>query len=130
MIRDGDLKTELQAQYPEITFTGWLNKAQILEHFRNTRCLIFPSLWYEVCPLVPLEAKAYGIPVIASDCSAASDDADFVYHSQEELEMLIRQVMTQDIRQLSVRTYETFDESINTGYADRLIDIYNSDLEE
>ena len=97
---------------------------------RNTRCLIFPSLWYEVCPLVPLEAKAYGIPVIASDCSAASDDADFVYHSQEELEMLIRQVMTQDIRQLSVRTYETFDESINTGYADRLIDIYNSDLEE
>ena len=129
VIGDGDLKLELQAQYPEITFTGWLNKTQIIEHFRETRCLIFPSLWYEVCPLVPLEAKAYGIPVIASDCSAASDNAEFVYHSQEELESLIRQVMNQDMESLSRRIYENFDESINTGYADRLIDIYNSDLE-
>ena len=129
VIGDGDLKAELQAQYPEITFTGWLNKAQILEHFRKTRCLIFPSLWYEVCPLVPLEAKTYGIPVIASDCSAASDDADFVYHSQEELESLIRKVMTQDIKSLSVQAYQNFDESINTGYADKLLEIYSAKLD-
>lgn len=128
VIGDGDLRAELQAQYPEIAFTGWLNKPQILEHFRKTRCLIFPSLWYEVCPLVPLEARAYGIPVIASDCSAASDDAEYVYHSQEELESLIRQAMTQDIKPLSVQAYENFDESMTTGYADKLIEIYNSDI--
>ena len=129
VIGDGDLKAELQAQYPEITFTGWLNKAQITECFRNTRCLIFPSLWYEVCPLVPLEAKAYGIPVIASDCSAASDDAEFVYHSQEELETLIRQIMTQDIKPLSVQVYENFDEGMTADYADKLLEIYSSKLD-
>ena len=91
--------------------------------------MIFPSLWYEVCPLVPLEAKTYGIPVIASDCSAASDDADFVYHSQEELESLIRKVMTQDIKSLSVQAYQNFDESINTGYADKLLEIYSAKLD-
>ena len=129
VIGDGDLKAEMQAKYPEITFTGWLNKAQIIEHFRKTRCLIFPSIWYEVCPLVPLEARAYGIPVIASDCSAASDEAEFVYHSQEELESLIRQVMTQDIEPLSRRIYENFDEGMTENYADKLLEIYSVKLD-
>ncbi len=128
VIGEGEPRAELQAKYPEITFTGWLNKPQILEHFRETRCLVFPSLCYEVSPLTPVEARAYGIPVIASDCSAASDGAEFVYHSQQELESLIRQVMTQDIEPLSRKIYENFDESITTGYADKLIEIYNSDI--
>ena len=129
VIGDGDLKAELQAQYPEITFTGWLNKAQIIDRFKKTRCLIFPSLWYEVCPLVPIEAGAYGIPVIASDCSAASESAEFVYHSQEELEALIRQVQREDIGALSRKVYESFDDGITENYADKLLEIYSSKLD-
>ncbi|MBQ7215392.1 MAG: glycosyltransferase family 4 protein [Synergistaceae bacterium] len=129
VIGDGDLKPQLQAQYPEITFTGWLNRIQILEHFRKTRCLIFPSLWYEVCPLVPIEAKAYGIPVIASDCSAASDGADFVYHSQEELEALIMKVSHENIEPLSRTIYQNFDEGMTEHYADNLLEIYSAKLD-
>ena len=129
MAGDGDLRAELEAQYPEITFTGWLNKNEIREQFKKARCFVFPSLWYEVSPLSPVEAEAYGIPVIASDCSAASDDASFVYHSQNELEDLIRQVSRQDIKELSIRTYENFDESFTAGYADKLLEIYSSPLD-
>ena len=128
VVGNGDLRAELEAKYPDITFTGWLTKREIREQFSKARCFIFPSLWYEVSPLTPIEARAFGIPVIASDCSAASDDAEYVYHSQEELESLIKQVMTQDIKPLSVQAYQNFDESISTGYADKLIEIYNADL--
>ena len=70
--------------------------------------------------------NAYGIPVIASDYSAASDNASFVYHSQKELEDLIVKVNTEDIKQLSVDTYNNFDESVTSNYADNLMKIYSS----
>ncbi len=128
VVGEGDLKAELEAKYPDITFTGWLSKEEILAQFKKARCLVFPSIWYETFGLTAYEAEAYGIPVIASDLSAASEDAEFVYHSQEELESLIRQVMTQDIKPLSVHSYENFDDSITTGYADKLLEIYNAPL--
>ena len=128
VIGDGPLRAELEAQYPEITFTGWLEKPQILEWLKKTRCLVFTSVWYEASPLLPPEANAYGIPVIASDCNAASDRAAFVYHSQAELEDIIRRVSTQDIRQLSEETYRNFDESTTTNYTDHLMKIYDTPL--
>ena len=62
MVGDGPLRAELEAQYPEITFTGWLDKPQMLEWIKKARCLVFPSVLYEVSPLVPLEVNAYGLP--------------------------------------------------------------------
>ncbi len=128
VIGDGSLRAELESQYPEITFTGWLDKEHILEWLKKTRCLVFPSVLYEVSPLVPFEVNAYGIPVIASDCNAASDNAAFVYHSQEELEALIRQVNSQDIRQLSEETYNNFDETSTRNYVDNLLNVYEAPL--
>ena len=127
-IGDGPLMAELEQKYPEITFAGWLNKAQILECLKKTRCLVFPSVWYEVSPLVPPEVNAYGIPVIASDCNAATDNATFIYHSQAELEETLRRVNTEDIKALSEKIYNGFDESITTNYADNLIKVYESPL--
>lgn len=126
VIGDGILRDELEAKYPEIEFTGWLNKEQIHERIKEARCLIFPSLCYEVSPLTPLEVEAYGIPVIASDCSAASDNASFVYHSQKELEDLIMKVNSEDIKQLSTDTFNNFDESSTINYADNLLKVYNT----
>ena len=129
VIGDGPLLAELETAYPEIIFTGWLDKSQILEWLKKTRCLIFPSVWYEVSPLVPPEVNAYGIPVIASDCNAATDNASFVYHSSEELEDIMRLVNTLDIKALSEEIYNSFDESVTTNYADNLMKIYESPLE-
>ena len=128
VVGDGDLRSELEAQYPEITFTGWLNKEEIREQFKIARCMVFPSIWYETFGLTAYEAEAYGIPVIASDLSAASEDASFVYHSQAELEDLIRQVNSQDIKELSVKTYEDFDGVSTEQYTDKLLKAYNTAL--
>ena len=128
VIGDGILKDELETKYPEIKFTGWLTKEQIHEYIKQARCLIFTSIWYEASPLTPPEVNAYGIPVIASDCSAASDNASFVYHSQKELEDLIVKVNTEDIKQLSIDTFNNFDESSTINYADNLLKVYNTPL--
>lgn len=128
VIGDGILRDELEEKYPEIEFTGWLNKEEIHERIKEARCLIFTSICYETLGLAPLEFEAYGIPVIASDCSAASDNASFVYHSQKELEDLIIQVNTQDIKQLSIDTFNNFDESSTINYADNLLKVYNTPL--
>lgn len=125
-VGDGALRAGLEVNYPEITFTGWLDKSQILEWLKKARCLVFPSRWYEVSPLVPPEANAYGIPVIASDCTAASDNAAFVYHSQNELEEIMRRVNVQDIKQLSIDTYNNFHGVSFEEYASRLLEVYSS----
>ncbi len=44
VVGDGDLRPELEAQYPEITFTGWLSKDQLLEQLTKARCMVFPSI--------------------------------------------------------------------------------------
>ena len=128
IIGDGELRAGLEAQYPEITFTGWLGKEEILEWLKKTRCLIFPSVWYEVSPLVPLEVNAYGIPVIASGCSAASDNASFVYDTVEELKNFIKYVSSHDISQLSKDVYNNFDETPTLNYAENLLKVYNTPL--
>ena len=129
VIGDGSLRSELEQKYTEITFTGWLDKMQIREWLKKARCLVFPSVWYETLGLVPLEVSAYGIPVIAPSWSAASDNASFVYHSQPELEDIMRKVNTMDIKQLSEGVYSSFDETVTTNYADNLMKIYESPLE-
>lgn len=128
VIGDGDLRPKLEAQYPDITFTGWLTKDEILQQFKQARCVVLSSICYETFGLTAYEAEAYGIPVIASDLSAASEDAAFVYHSQAELEALIRQAASQDISALSAKTYENFDDTSADTYADELLKTYNTAL--
>lgn len=128
VIGDGDIKDELQAQYNNIKFTGWLDKSQIREWLKIARCLIFPSVCYETLGLAPLEVQAYGIPVIASDCTAASDKSTFLYHTLNELENLIRRVNSQDIKQISIEIYKNFDESSTHDYINNLLKVYDSPI--
>ena len=75
-----------------------------------------------------LEANAYGLPVIASDCSAASDNAQFIYHSLDELAALIKRVSTEDIKQLSLDVFHNFDESVTINHVDNLLKVYSHPL--
>jgi len=49
-----------------VEFLGRRPHEEVLDLMRGARMLIFPSRWYEVAPMVVLEAFACGVPVAAS----------------------------------------------------------------
>ena len=49
-----------------VQFDGILRDAALESFYRNARTLVVPSRWWEVCPLVVLEAMNYGVPVLAA----------------------------------------------------------------
>jgi glycosyltransferase involved in cell wall biosynthesis len=55
-----------------IKWLGWLPRDQVLDRMRNASVLIVPSTWYEVSPMVIIEAFAIGLPVVASKLGGMS----------------------------------------------------------
>ena len=117
-IGQGLLYEELKAQYPNVEFVGWKTKEEMLPYLQKTRCLVFPSIWYEASPLTPLETLAYGIPVICSDLNAASDyvadgENGFVYNGKS-IEALVESIERSRndelVQKLSFNAFENFDE--------------------
>jgi glycosyltransferase involved in cell wall biosynthesis len=48
------------------TFLGFLERAPMMSFYAHAICLVVPSRWFEMSPLVIPEAMAHGVPVIAS----------------------------------------------------------------
>jgi glycosyltransferase involved in cell wall biosynthesis len=64
---DGPRLASLTASAPaNARFSGFLADDALWGLYRQARCLVVPSLWFEMCPMVILEAMAHGVPVIAS----------------------------------------------------------------
>ena len=51
---------------PSVSLLGQVPKSEVGAWLERSSFLILPSVWYEACPMVCLEAMARGIPVIAS----------------------------------------------------------------
>jgi glycosyltransferase involved in cell wall biosynthesis len=66
----GEDETAVRRANPASELTGWLDPQDVLEKVRAARALVCPSSWYEVQPLVPLEAAAQGVPAVVSDAGA------------------------------------------------------------
>lgn len=49
-----------------VTFHGWTDGSALERLFQSARAVIVPSVWHEPAGLVPLEAAAWGRPVVAS----------------------------------------------------------------
>ena len=70
---DGPALEALRQKYPEARQLGWKSPDEVKALMRNSRVLVFPSLWFEGQPLTVLEAKAMGTPAIVSDGCAARE---------------------------------------------------------
>ncbi len=70
----GPLESALRARAPSsVRFVGAQPHDAISELMLGARALVFPSIWYEGQPLVPLEAAAAGLPVLLSDLGAMTE---------------------------------------------------------
>jgi glycosyltransferase involved in cell wall biosynthesis len=58
---------EMASKNPGVEFAGAYRNDEVWSVLRRVDVLVVPSLWYEISPLVILEAFAAGVPVIASD---------------------------------------------------------------
>ena len=64
---DGPILNELFGKAPDnVEFAGFLDTQKMAAFYRNARFLVLPSKWFEVCPMVIIEAMSNGLPVIAS----------------------------------------------------------------
>ncbi len=79
----------LKQQYPNITFPGYLPYEKLVAYYQNASLFVFPSL-SEGFGLPPLEAMAFGAPVLSSNRTAipeaCGDAAEyFDPHSPKDL---------------------------------------------
>jgi glycosyltransferase involved in cell wall biosynthesis len=58
---------------PNAKFIGCMSRNQMAEFYRQARFLVVPSLCYEICPVVILEAMSHGLPVIASNVGGLAE---------------------------------------------------------
>ena len=64
---DGPIREELERQAPaNVKFLGALSGQSLCDFYRQARCIVVPSRWFEVSPLVILEAMGHFKPVVAS----------------------------------------------------------------
>lgn len=57
----------------QVDFLGWVSPEQMKQIYRETTCLVFPSIWPEPFGMVGLEAFYNSRPVIAFDVGGVSD---------------------------------------------------------
>jgi glycosyltransferase involved in cell wall biosynthesis len=59
-----------------IVFRGVLQGGELEAFYRDARYLVVPSRWWEVCPIVVLEAMNYGCPVLAAEAGGLPELVD------------------------------------------------------
>jgi glycosyltransferase involved in cell wall biosynthesis len=63
---DGPLLPNMIRKAPSnMKFLGRMESQGIRVFYQNARFLVVPSKWFEMCPLVIMEAMNYGLPVVA-----------------------------------------------------------------
>lgn len=72
IIGDGQLKKELEQKYKNLKFVGWKSKEEIKNILKESKALVFTSLWYESMGMTAIEALSLGVPVIVGDKTATA----------------------------------------------------------
>lgn len=74
IVGSGPLEQELKKkQISFVEFLGQKTKQDIQILMKNATCLVMPSIWYEACPMVILESKSCGVPVITTMLGAMQE---------------------------------------------------------
>lgn len=71
---NGPIEDELRANAPKnVEFVGFKSGSELTELIKGARFSLYPSEWFENCPMSVLESLSLGTPVIASDLGGTKD---------------------------------------------------------
>ncbi|MCS6952660.1 MAG: glycosyltransferase family 4 protein [Bryobacterales bacterium] len=79
IVGDGPLRASLESKLcasgwnGSVELMGYRTRPEVGELLQTARVVVVPSLWFENCPMVVLEALASGRPVIASGLGALQE---------------------------------------------------------
>jgi len=76
VVGDGEMRAELEAAYPTVTFAGWMSKDQIRPLAEQARALVMTSRSPEPFGLAAAEALGSGLPVIAARSALLAADME------------------------------------------------------
>lgn len=126
-VGDGPEAAAIRKANPEAEITGWLSPDAVQAQLSRARALVFPSLWYEGQPLVPIEALLRGVPVVCGRWSAAHEvvapGVNGVIYDRPEVSALVQAIG-------QVRGIGSFDSSALAEFVSperhlaRLLEIY------
>ncbi|MEO8494728.1 MAG: glycosyltransferase [Planctomycetota bacterium] len=136
----GPMLEQLETNAPSnAEFKGRLNPSQMQSFYRGARFVVTPSITYEMCPLVILEAHSHGIPVIASRLGAQRELVEdgvngllFEPGNSEDLRQKMKQLWEDPdlCRRLGQAGYERVArEHSEATYYERLMGVYNRAIE-
>jgi glycosyltransferase involved in cell wall biosynthesis len=138
VVGSGVMEAELREKYPSIKFEGWCDRERTVQILRESRALVFPSVWYEAQGMVVDEAAANGIPVIVSNVTAAVDTVEkfkhgctFISGDAGHLKTRMREFENDDrIRDFSKNGYENYWKNPPTmeSHTERLLEVYSEVL--
>ncbi|TAH73751.1 MAG: glycosyltransferase [Anaerolineaceae bacterium] len=125
---------------PNVEFVGFKTGEELNTLISNALFSVYPSIWYENCPLSILESESLGTPVIASKMGGIpeliendqtgilidninednlAEEIDKLYQDREKMLMMSKNCLDKRQRMISLE-----------NYGDRLIDIYNQYLKK
>jgi glycosyltransferase involved in cell wall biosynthesis len=70
LVGDGPERNCLEQQFSQLPRARWcgrVSRSEVLNYIATSRMLVFPTLAYENCPMVLLEALSVGTPVVAAN---------------------------------------------------------------
>jgi glycosyltransferase involved in cell wall biosynthesis len=77
LVGDGPLRASLEARaIPGVRFMGQVAPRVVTELMRTARCLVVPSQWHDVQPIVVIEAMAAGLPAMVSSSGGLPEAVD------------------------------------------------------
>jgi glycosyltransferase involved in cell wall biosynthesis len=104
-----------------VEWRGWLSRGDMLREMSSSKYLVVPSRWYEVLPLVMLEALGLGTAVIAPDHGGfpdiiSSGDNGFLFTPNDELDLV--SVLDRALG-LDKRSWQDFSNNARSSYLSR-----------
>lgn len=132
-VGDGVEADAIRKVNPDAQILGWQSPEEVVKWMRKARALVFPSLWYEGQPLVPLEALAQNVPVICGDWSAAAEAVDhqnngIVYHAPTVSDLSLAILECKDL--IFSQNPDHLFEMLPQTHLKRLLELYDRVLKE